>query len=495
VVREVDDPKNKKTDSPTALTSGAADQRRFMLAVLLASSQGTAFPTYGIALQRTLALNFCAQEEWIDVTPLVTNALPALPCAVAHLEADGDGQIGVTLVDPRLLTLGSLASIAPGASSQHRLALALERGELLLPKDVRILALRAGDVSDASVGELSLEIELATELAVSPGALPAHSQRARAAIHGCLAEAGLPAAAISALEATGELGRASAAQSVYEAFIRADPSPLAKRKKQRGRAGSIPRGTRGAEGEGADRGAADPKTDATKPDTSPTEEAYLRVEGREALMAGARRAAHHVVHLLKAERVAAADWFRNSDTSGHGDAASEGGAAVAVDGASDRQRVAVTLVLDNVRSAYNVGSIFRTADTACLAEVITCGFTPHPPHPKLEKTGFSTMSAVPTRHFGSTMAALSALRAEGVVHVAAMETTARSENYVATEFPRSGVAIVLGNEEVGVDIAVLDECDCIIEIPTLGTKNSLNVACAASVVVFEVLRKWGALER
>jgi tRNA G18 (ribose-2'-O)-methylase SpoU len=573
-----------------------------MLSLLLVSSQSIPFSSQGIALRRTFSVNFCAEEEWIDVTPLVTDALPALPCAVAHLEAGGTGRIGVTLLDPRLLTLGSLASIAPGASSQHRLALAVERGELLLPADVRILALRAGDVSDASMCELSLQIELAAPLALSPGALPAHSQRARAALHGCLAEAGLPPASVAALEATRELGTASPAQSVYAAFIRADPPPLARRKKQRGRAGAIPRGTRNAEGEGAlifDGGAADSvgeggsateapllrvevssdriASDSAR-DGSPAVQAQMRVEAGAALMAGARRAAHHIVHLLKAERVATADWFRNTDecnqvegasggdaiatgdgranphqgegafrddaaaagdssTNPHqGEEVSRDGAVAIGDGSAhlhkgasligddavtlrdgpdntqatvvsrDRttdtrdspatpQRVAVTLVLDNVRSAYNVGSIFRTADTACLAEVVTCGFTPHPPHPKLHKTGFGAIGSVPSRHFGSTLAALAALRAEGIVQVAAMETTERSESYVTVDLPRSGVAIVMGNEEVGVDMAVLNQCDRIIEIPTLGTKNSLNVASAASVVVFEVLRKWGSLER
>ena len=150
------------------------------------------------------------------------------------------------------------------------------------------------------------------------------------------------------------------------------------------------------------------------------------------------------------------------------------------------------VVLDNVRSAYNVGSIFRSADTAAVAEEITCGFTPHPPHPKLAKTGFGAVDHVPTRHFESTLAALHALRSEGVA-IAAMETTERSVNYAELDFPPKGVALILGNEEVGVDTAVLEECDEIVEIPTLGTKNSLNICSAASVVLYEILRQWGAL--
>ena len=96
----------------------------------------------GIVLRRTLSVSFGARVEWLDVTPLVANALPALPCAVCHLETAGAERVGVTLLDPRLLSLGSATSIAPGASSQRRLALALVSGALLLPADVRILALR-----------------------------------------------------------------------------------------------------------------------------------------------------------------------------------------------------------------------------------------------------------------------------------------------------------------------------------------------------------------
>lgn len=85
-----------------------------------------------------------------------------------------------------------------------------------------------------------------------------------------------------------------------------------------------------------------------------------------------------------------------------------------------------------------------------------------------------------------------ALQAQGVA-VYAMETTGTAECYGAVDFPPAGIALVLGNEEIGVDSAVLDAADGVVEIPTFGSKNSLNVASAASVVVFEALRQWGAL--
>jgi len=150
----------------------------------------------------------------------------------------------------------------------------------------------------------------------------------------------------------------------------------------------------------------------------------------------------------------------------------------------------IHLVLDRLRSAFNVGSIFRTAETARLAEVVTCGYTARPPHPKLDKTALGTTAYVPTRHFDSAAEAVRSLQAAGVP-VWALETTAKSEWYDAVRYPQP-VAIVLGNEALGIGAEVLALCDRLIEIPMHGYKNSMNVASACSVVVFEILRQWGA---
>lgn len=146
------------------------------------------------------------------------------------------------------------------------------------------------------------------------------------------------------------------------------------------------------------------------------------------------------------------------------------------------------LVLDNLRSAFNVGSVFRTADTARLAGVITCGYTAHPPHPKLDKTALGVLPYVVTEHWATTTAAVQALRGRGVP-VWGVETTSRSQQYTAVAYPQP-LALVLGNEALGVDTGVLAQCDQLVEIPMYGFKNSLNVAAAAAVVVFEVLRQW-----
>jgi len=148
----------------------------------------------------------------------------------------------------------------------------------------------------------------------------------------------------------------------------------------------------------------------------------------------------------------------------------------------------IALVLDNVRSANNVGSIFRSAETAGAAEVITCGITAHPPHPKLLKTAMQSVEVVPTRHFDDSLKALETLKSEGYT-IVAMETTSLSKKYTDVKFTGK-VALVLGHEITGVDTRIMEMADMVVEIPTYGVKNSLNVASAASIVLFEVLRQW-----
>lgn len=148
----------------------------------------------------------------------------------------------------------------------------------------------------------------------------------------------------------------------------------------------------------------------------------------------------------------------------------------------------VVFVLDNVRSASNVGSIFRTAETAGAAEVITCGITAHPPHPKLLKTAMQSVEVVPTRHFEDSMVAIQTLKSEGYT-IAAMETTSISLKYTDVQFTGK-IALVLGHELTGVDTRIMEMADMVVEIPTYGFKNSLNVASAASIVLYEILRQW-----
>lgn len=151
----------------------------------------------------------------------------------------------------------------------------------------------------------------------------------------------------------------------------------------------------------------------------------------------------------------------------------------------------LVVVLDRVRSAYNVGSIFRTADAARVAHVFVTGFTPTPEHRKVAKTALGAEDTVPWSYETDAAALLDRLRAEGYT-IAALEQTdrpARIEAVALADFP---LALVLGNEVDGVQQALLDRCDLAFEIPQYGAKHSLNVSVAFGIAVFGLVERWRA---
>jgi tRNA G18 (ribose-2'-O)-methylase SpoU len=166
--------------------------------------------------------------------------------------------------------------------------------------------------------------------------------------------------------------------------------------------------------------------------------------------------------------------------------------ALAPDEFARLPRRPVHVVLDNLRSAFNVGSIFRLADAVRAAEVITCGYTAHPPHHKLAQTALGATASVPTRHFTDTADALSGLRASGC-SIVAVKTADRATPYHQFE-PGLPLALVFGNEAMGVSRPALALCDSVVELPVFGYKNSVNVATAAAVVLYEVARRAGWLD-
>ncbi len=148
----------------------------------------------------------------------------------------------------------------------------------------------------------------------------------------------------------------------------------------------------------------------------------------------------------------------------------------------------IVVVLDNVRSALNVGSIFRTADSLGVDEVVLCGITATPPSKEIHKTALGAELSVKWRKFENTIAALETLKEEGC-RIAAIEQSERSVDLNA--FRRAeGVdyAFVLGNEVEGVNAEVLEMCDEIIEIEQKGIKKSLNVSVAGGIVLWEVCK-------
>lgn len=142
------------------------------------------------------------------------------------------------------------------------------------------------------------------------------------------------------------------------------------------------------------------------------------------------------------------------------------------------------IVLDRLRSAHNTGNIFRIAEAVGADEIIACGYTPAPPHPKLEKTAMGADKMVPCRTFTSSLEAVRQLRSEGFKQILAVEpgsTNAWEHEY---EFP---LALVFGNEALGIAEETLAECDGTISLPMFGQKASINVGNCAAVVMYSVV--------
>ena len=151
----------------------------------------------------------------------------------------------------------------------------------------------------------------------------------------------------------------------------------------------------------------------------------------------------------------------------------------------------VVLVLDNVRSLHNVGAVFRTADAFALEKIYLCGVTGRPPHREITKTALGSTESVAWEYAPTTLEAAQALQAAGYQLVAVEQTTASVPLPQFRPVPGRPLALVLGNEVLGVDDEVLALCEVAVEIPQLGTKHSLNVGVAAGVVLWDVLSKLG----
>lgn len=150
------------------------------------------------------------------------------------------------------------------------------------------------------------------------------------------------------------------------------------------------------------------------------------------------------------------------------------------------EKADIYIVLDRLRSAHNTGNIFRIADAVGAKEIIACGYTPAPPHPKLEKTAMGADKMVPCRVFPDSLSAVRQLKAEGVSMILAVEC--EEDSVCAWEkdysFP---LALVFGNEALGVSPETIKECNGTISLPMFGKKTSINVGNCAAAVLYAVM--------
>jgi tRNA G18 (ribose-2'-O)-methylase SpoU len=151
-------------------------------------------------------------------------------------------------------------------------------------------------------------------------------------------------------------------------------------------------------------------------------------------------------------------------------------------------RAPIYALLDDVRSVWNVGSMFRTADAVALGGLYLCGLTATPPRPDMEKTALGATLTVPWDYWEQAPDAVSALRSRGIT-VVALEQAPGASRFDAAPY-RFPVCFVVGHEVRGVSPAVLALADTCVEIPMAGNKRSLNVAVSFGVLAYELRRRW-----
>lgn len=148
------------------------------------------------------------------------------------------------------------------------------------------------------------------------------------------------------------------------------------------------------------------------------------------------------------------------------------------------EKLPLVVVLDNVRSLYNVGSVFRSGDAFRVAGLCLCGITACPPHPEIHKTALGGEDSVSWTYYKETQDAVSDLQRQGYKVLAVEQAQGSTMLNAFHPEPGQRYAVVLGNEVKGVQQAVVDQCDGCLEIPQFGTKHSLNVSVTAGIVVW-----------
>ena len=146
------------------------------------------------------------------------------------------------------------------------------------------------------------------------------------------------------------------------------------------------------------------------------------------------------------------------------------------------------VVLDNIRSSSNVGSVFRTADAFLIKSIYLCGITSVPPDPAIRKTALGATESVAWKYFKKTSAAIAELKSQSykVIGIEQADGATFLSDFKAEK--NTKYALVFGHEVNGVDQEVLDECDQVIEIPQFGTKHSFNISVSAGIVLWELNR-------
>lgn len=152
------------------------------------------------------------------------------------------------------------------------------------------------------------------------------------------------------------------------------------------------------------------------------------------------------------------------------------------------EKLPVIVVLDNIRSLHNVGSIFRTCDAFNISEIFLTGFTARPPHREIHKTALGATESVKWKYFSTASEAIAELKSVKAI-IAPVEQSHNSSLVHSVDRGEKVLALIFGNEVDGVSQDYMNAADCVLEIPQAGTKHSLNVAVAAGIAIWECFRK------
>ncbi len=160
-----------------------------------------------------------------------------------------------------------------------------------------------------------------------------------------------------------------------------------------------------------------------------------------------------------------------------------------------KPKMPIAVVLDNIRSLNNIGSIFRTSDAFAVDHICLCGITATPPSPEIHKTALGAEDSVKWRYFATTHEAVDALKSEGFT-VCCLEQV--KESIALQDFnpePGRKYAIVAGHEVNGVDPQIVNLCDVCIEIPQLGTKHSMNVSVSTGIAIWHLFSRFISISK
>lgn len=160
---------------------------------------------------------------------------------------------------------------------------------------------------------------------------------------------------------------------------------------------------------------------------------------------------------------------------------------VSVDAFKQQEKTPVVVILDNIRSLNNIGSVFRTADAFAIEKIYLCGYTAQPPHREIQKTALGATESIDWEYKEHPVEVINQLKNEGF-KVYSVEQT-ESSTFLHEVKANNKIAIVMGNEVQGVQQEVIDACDGVIEIPQIGTKHSLNISVSCGIVLWELYKQ------